>query len=269
MADFREARRLAEHLGTDHHERFFELDEVISELPRYTWHNENINYTEFFFMPLFDMMAESVKVGLCGQGSDELWGGYDRYKDPLRLAHERIDRIRAAAPRHEDELATLVDLTHTSGQSLAEWDQQGQLSNFQLRLVDRNSMAASLEVRVPFLSKPLHQASRAVPWGWKVRGPPGEAHADMEKWILRRALQDLGMPEDLTWRKKVPAGRATGPQIMQRFEAHCDRLLDLKDIDPSLTGTFQRPAEAMLYRMWDELFIQQTPAHQLTLEGLA
>ena len=31
--------------------------------------------------------------------------------------------------------------------------ERGQLSNFQLRLVDRHSMAHSLEVRVPFLGK--------------------------------------------------------------------------------------------------------------------
>ncbi len=257
VADFQAARRLADHLGTDHHETFFDIDDVLRELPRYTYHNENINYTEFFFLPLFERMAKDVKVGLCGQGSDELWGGYDRYKDPLALAKQRIDRIRHAGPAHEDELATLVNLTHMSGQSLAEWDQQGQLSNFQLRLVDRNSMASSLEVRVPFLSRPLHAASRAVPWGWKMGGPAGGGHEGMEKWILRKALDELGMPDDLTWRKKVPAGRATGPRVMDQFESHCERLLDRKVMEAHpLGGAFQRPAEFLVYRLWDEVFVQ-------------
>jgi asparagine synthase (glutamine-hydrolysing) len=264
IADFQEARRLAEHLGTQHHERFFDFDDMVRDLGTYAWHNENINYTEYFFMPLFEMMAKDVKVGLCGQGSDELWGGYARYRDPLPLARERIDRIRHAAPAHEDELATAVNLTHMSGQSLAEWDQQGQLSNFQLRLVDRNSMASSLEVRVPFLSKPLQQASRAVPWGWKVQGPTGAPYAEMEKWILRKALEDLGMPADLTWRKKVPAGRATAPKVMDQFEAHCGKLVDPKVMaSHPLAGSFTRPAEFLSYKMWEEVFVGDRPNVQL------
>ncbi len=266
VADFQAARALAQHLGTDHHEGFFDLDTVLTDLPRYVWHNENINYTEFFFMPLFEMMAKDVKVGLCGQGSDELWGGYDRYKDPQALAIERLQRIRAAAPAHEDELAAQVAMTHMSGQSLAEWDQQGQLSNFQLRLVDRNSMAASLEVRVPFLSRPLQQASRAVPWGWKMHADDG---AMVEKWILRKALADLGMPDDLHWRPKLPAGRATGPKVMERFEAEATRLVGSSMSADPLAKAFTRPAEYLLYRLWDAVHIQRHDPQKLTLEDLA
>ncbi len=263
VEDFRQARRLAEHLGTDHHEAFFDLDRVVSDLPRYAWHNENINYTEFFFLPLFEFMRETVTVGLCGQGSDELWGGYDRYKDPLTLAHERLRRIRAAAPSHAEALSTQVALTHVSGASLSEWDQNGgQLNNFQLRLVDRNSMAASLEVRVPFLSRPLHQASRAVPWGDKM-------HEGIEKWIFRKAVEDVGMPRDLVWRRKVPAGRATGPGVMRRFEDHAARLVPKSAMDKHpLAGTFRLPAEQLLYDLWHEVFIERDGHRGLTLEDL-
>ncbi len=263
VQDFKEARRLAAHLGTDHHETFFDVDDVIRDLPRYTWHNENINYTEFFFLPLFEFMRKSVTVGLCGQGSDELWGGYDRYKDPLPLARDRIARLRAAAPAHEETLSTQVALTHMSGSSLAEWDQNGgQLNNFQLRLVDRNSMAASLEVRVPFLSRPLHNASRATAWGDKLRD-------GVEKWVLRKALEDVGMPHDLVWRKKVPAGRATGPRVMDQFEEYAAKLVTPAAMKRHpLAGSFQRPAEQLLFDLWHEVFIEQDGHRGLSMEDL-
>ncbi len=256
VEDFRRARELAEHLGTNHHETFFDVEDVLRDLPRYTWHNENINYTEFFFLPLFEHMRKTVTVGLCGQGSDELWGGYDRYKDPLPLGRERIARIREAAPAHAEELATTVNHTHTHGAALAEWDQHGQLNNFQLRLVDRNSMATSLEVRVPFLSRPLHAASRASPWGWKI-------HAETEKWVLRKGLEDVGIPHDLLWRRKVPAGRATGPGVMAQFEAEAERLVGGRK---ELSSTFTKPAELLLFDLWNEVFIERDGWKGITLE---
>lgn len=264
VEDFRQARRLGEHLGTEHHETFFDLDDVLSGMARYAWHNENINHTEFFFQPLFELMAKHVKVGLCGQGSDELWGGYDRYRDPLPLARDRIQRLRSARPAEMERLATDVALHHTSGSSLAEWDQLGgQLNNFQLRLVDRNSMASSLEVRVPFLSKPLHQASRGVPWGWKL-------HQDTEKWILREAVKDIGMPDDLVWRRKVPAGRATSPGVMARFDDLASRRLPRKRMEEGpLAGAFRTPAERLAYDMWHEVFIERDGnIRGLTMEDL-
>ncbi len=263
VEDFRQARRLAEHLGTDHHEAFFDLEDVLRDLPRYAWHNENINYTEFFFLPLFEMMARSVKVGLCGQGSDELWGGYDRYRDPLALARERLERVRRAAPSHAEELCTQVTHNHIAGSTLAEWDQQGQLNNFQLRLVDRNSMAHSLEVRVPFLSRPLHRASRAVPWGWKLQG-------DIEKWVLRKALEDVGMPKDLVWRRKVPAGRATGPGVMKGFEDYAAKLVPQQAMKQHpLAGAFRLPAEQLLFDLWREVFVERDGRLQgLSVEDL-
>jgi asparagine synthase (glutamine-hydrolysing) len=264
VEDFRQARRLAEEVGADHHETFFDLDDLIAGMPHYAWHNESINYTEFFFMPLFEMMSKHVKVGLCGQGSDEMWGGYDRYREPLKLGQQRIKRIRSAHPTHEEELATQVALTHSSGSSLAEFDQLGgQLNNFQLRLVDRNSMAHGVEVRVPFLSKPLHRASRAIGWEHKMRG-------GVEKWIFRHAIKDLGLPDDLVWRKKVPAGRATAPGVMGAFDNYADKLLPKTARDKhALAGTFNSAADQLAHDVWQETFVRDGKLKGIALEDFA
>ncbi len=262
--DVQAARKVATHLGTEHHETTFTFDDMVRDLPRHAWHNENTNYTEFFFLPLFAAMKTQVSVGLCGQGADELWGGYARYQDPQALATERRRRLARAAPAHATDLAKMIDSTHASGDSLARWDQKGQLGNFQLRLVDRNAMAQGLEVRAPFLSRTAQALSKAVPWDWKVRD-------GVEKWVLRKAMADLGLPPEIIARKKVPAGRATSPGIVQQFETLAQRLRPPARVEAHpMAGAFQNSAECLMYDLWHEVFIERQGRWQgLALEDLA
>jgi asparagine synthase (glutamine-hydrolysing) len=260
VEDVKAARRLAEHLGTDHHEAVFTLDDLVRDLPRHAWHNENVNYTEFFFFPLFQMMKRHVTVGLCGQGSDELWGGYARYQDPHALASERMRRLRIARPA-DPGLPDTILRHHASGAELARWDQGPQLANFQLRLVDRNSMAFGLEVRVPFLSRPQQALSDATPWEWKVK-------EGIEKWVLRRAVEPVGLPKELAWRKKVPAGRATAPKLMQAFEAYAARLKPADRSDHP-AGALANGADRLLFDVWREIFVHGARPEKVTLEALA
>ena len=89
--------------------------------------------------------------------------------------------------------------------------EHGQLSNFQLRLVDRHSMAHSLEVRVPFLGKAHRAASYALPNEWK------RSDGREEKAALRKAAELTKLPAEIVRRPKLPAGRATSPSMLERF----------------------------------------------------
>ncbi|MCA1811593.1 MAG: asparagine synthase (glutamine-hydrolyzing) [Halobacteriales archaeon] len=258
VEDVKAARKVAEHLGTEHHEGTFGLDDLLRDLPRHAWHNENVNYTEFFFFPLFRMMRRHVGVGLCGQGADELWGGYARYQDPHALASERMRRLRVAQPA-DPTLRDTILRQHASGPELAKWDQGAQLDAFQLRLVDRNSMAFGLEVRVPFLSRPQQALSDAVPWEWKVR-------EGIEKWVLRRAAEPL-LPKEVAWRRKVPAGRATAPRVMERFEAHAAKLRPRTITHPA--GEAASGADQLLFDLWTEVFVHGARPESVSLEALA
>jgi asparagine synthase (glutamine-hydrolysing) len=62
-----------------------------------------------------------------------------------------------------------------------------------LRLADRNSMAHSVEVRLPFLSHQLVEFLFTLPSHFKI-------HNGWTKWILRRSVDDL-LPKEITWRK--------------------------------------------------------------------
>ena len=75
------ARRVARHLGTDHHEVALSPADFFAELTRMVWHeDEPLAWPSS--VPLFAVARkarEHVKVVLTGEGSDETLGGYSRY----------------------------------------------------------------------------------------------------------------------------------------------------------------------------------------------
>ncbi|NTS40731.1 asparagine synthase (glutamine-hydrolyzing) [Flavisolibacter sp. BT320] len=62
-----------------------------------------------------------------------------------------------------------------------------------LRLADRNSMANSIEVRLPFLQHNLVEFLFTLPPHFKI-------HQGWTKWILRKALETK-LPKEIVWRK--------------------------------------------------------------------
>ena len=128
-------------------------------------------------------MSEHVTVGLCGQGADELHAGYPRYRDVrehARLVNSKAFRNGCSRSYNnqnksivENELWYKNDHTGDTNcsdlRNMLEFElEHGQLTNFQLRLVDRHSMAHSLEVRVPFLGKNHRNLSSKLPMEWRL-----------------------------------------------------------------------------------------------------
>jgi asparagine synthase (glutamine-hydrolysing) len=76
------ARQVAELLGTDHRETVIGLDDFFGALPKLIWHeDEPIAWPSS--VPLYfvsKLAAQHVKVVLTGEGSDELFAGYERYR---------------------------------------------------------------------------------------------------------------------------------------------------------------------------------------------
>jgi asparagine synthase (glutamine-hydrolysing) len=221
--DWMAAEEVASSFDLEHHQHILEQDSFETKLPDLAWHGEDLDVTVLFFQPLFEKMSEHVKVGLCGQGADELHAGYPRYRD-LKQHSDLID-ARLASMSHpfarqiENKALPIgehwYDSDHTGTShtdSLDEFLQfeldHGQLSNFQLRLVDRHSMAHSLEVRVPFLSSSHRQASHRLPMDWRL-----PSNGD-EKAALRSAAALTSLPRNIVHRPKLPAGRATSPSLI-------------------------------------------------------
>ncbi len=89
------ARQVSESIGTDHHEVRIDAEAFFGALPELVWHEDEPiawpSSVSLYFVS--QLAAEHVKVVLTGEGSDELFGGYQRYQHYL-FNRKWADRYR-------------------------------------------------------------------------------------------------------------------------------------------------------------------------------
>ncbi|MEZ0468635.1 asparagine synthase (glutamine-hydrolyzing) [Phaeobacter sp. SYSU ZJ3003] len=184
------ARAVAEHIGSDHYETVFTAQDVAEALPHVLYHLESadVDLVRSALPTLFAarLARARLKAVLTGEGADELFAGYTYH-------HGYVDDPRA--------------LAHELTRSL------GTMHNINLQRVDRVTMSESLEARTPFLDRELIDFAQSIPADLKMRrtdpAAPDATGATTEKWILRKACEDL-LPPDLVWRKKAQFDEGSG-----------------------------------------------------------
>ena len=232
--DWIAAELVANQFDLKHHQHILEDNSFERILPKLVWHGEDLDVTVLFFQPLFEKMSKHVKVGLCGQGADELHAGYPRYRNLVQhreTLNQRLKNISFQLNKEkiglhsswDDDNLNPDEILKSLNSTLDFEMQRGQLTNFQLRLVDRHSMAHGLEVRVPFLGKTHWNESRQIPFDWRLS--PNAKHGD-EKLALRHAAKLTGLPTSITERAKLPAGKATSPSLFDNFISEYESYLD-------------------------------------------
>ena len=111
------------------------------------------------------------------------------------------------------------------------------MHNINLQRVDRITMAQGLEARTPFLDRELIDFAQSIPASLKMKITNEESQETTEKWILRKACEDL-LPADLVWRKKAQFDEGSG--TVDALEKALSRLLDV-------TPRVDRESEGRLY----------------------
>lgn len=218
-ADLEWARRMADHLGTDHYEHAYTPAEVIAALP------EVITHLESFDPPLVRsavatwmcgrLAARHVKVVLTGEGADELFAGYHYLKE-----------FAPDWPALDQELHRITRRLHNSN----------------LQRADRQTMAHSVEARVPFLELPVVETAMAISPAIKL-GPDGK----VEKWLLRKAAEAF-LPADVVWRKKEKFSLGTGTgQFLEQYAAEHVSDAELSPTLPDGTTLALQSREEALY----------------------
>jgi asparagine synthase (glutamine-hydrolysing) len=197
--------------------------------------------TDFATLPTY-RLAEAAKgvltVVLTGEGGDELFGGYGRYRRALRprWLGGRPARPQVFAPFLKDGGAgalarwqgavtprpELTPLQQAQAADLETW-----LPDDLLLKLDRCLMAHGLEGRTPFLDPPTAAFAFHLPDRLKVRGRHG-------KWLLRKWLARACPAADAWSRKKgfttpvaawiAPRAADLGPRIaaVQGVREVCD-----------------------------------------------
>lgn len=198
--DLEAARRVANHIGSTHHEYIYTAAEVVEKLPEIIYHLESFDQDLVrSAIPTWfcaRMAADKVKVILTGEGADELFAGYTYHKGITD--HDAL----------HSELRRSIT----------------QLHNINLQRVDRMTMRHAIEARVPFLDTKVIEMAQTVPPELKL--PTDDNGQRIEKWILRKAFEDL-LPADIVWRNKEQFDEGSGmvdllPQVLDSAAAGID-----------------------------------------------
>lgn len=214
------ARTVAKAAGADHHEVDFSQNDFWNLLPEIAAAMDD-PAADYAVLPTYKLASEvhkaGLKVVLSGEGGDELFGGYGRYRRAMRpallggrqmrqsgvLDGMGILRDNGKAWRNAyDAAAQDIPPDYTRLQKAQAHDCADWLPNDLLLKLDRCLMAHGVEGRVPFLDPKVADFAFNLPDAMKTKSGRG-------KWLLRKWL-DKNLPEAAAFSKKrgftVPVG---------------------------------------------------------------
>jgi asparagine synthase (glutamine-hydrolysing) len=220
--EFRYSDLVAKKFGTDHHRIEVDSSLAIDALPGMVaaMSEPMMSHDAVGFYLLSREVSKYVKVALCGQGADEIFGGYHWYPTLMRSNDPTEDYARVYFDRDHAEMAQALAPDLMNGDYSREFvdsffrscagvrpidktlqlDAQIMMIDDPVKRVDNMAMAWGLETRVPFLDHELVELAARVPAELKIR--------DGGKYILKEAARGL-VPDAIIDRPKgyfpVPA----------------------------------------------------------------
>jgi len=225
--DILAARKVAEHIQSEHHEISFTEEDVIDVIENVIYHLETCDITTIrasigmYLISKYIKTNTNTTVIFSGEGADELAQGYIYFRD-------------APTPdaANEDSLRLLRQIYLYDG----------------LR-ADRSTSAYSLEIRVPFLDQQFTSYYLGLP------GEMRRPQDGVEKHLLRSAFSNTGLlPDEILWRHKeafsdgVAAVKRSLFQIIQDWAEDKISDLDLQNASDKYPHLTPKTKEAYFYR---------------------
>ncbi|WP_295829881.1 asparagine synthase B [uncultured Winogradskyella sp.] len=167
------AKKVADYIGTIHHEIKFTIQEGLDAIKDVIYNIETYDITTIRSSTPMYLMARviksmGIKMVLSGEGADEIFGGY--------LYFHKAPNAR----EFHEETVRKLDKLHM----------------YDCLRANKSLMAWGIEGRVPFLDKEfIDVAMRINPKDKMINGER------MEKWVIRKAFEDM-LPESVAWRQK-------------------------------------------------------------------
>lgn len=189
------ARKVADFLGTDHHEVLFTPDEGFAVIPDVIKELASYDITTIrasvgmFLLARYIAKNTQDKVIFSGEGSDEILEGYLYFHN---------------APNVQDAEQESVRLTQN-------------LHLYDVLRADRCISSNGLEPRVPFLDRTVVDVSLSL--SAEEKAPRN----GIEKYILRSAFEGY-LPHDVLWRKKEAFSDGVSSTTKSWFECIQERV---------------------------------------------
>ena len=171
--DLAAAQKVADQIGTVHHEIKFTIQEGLDAIRDVIYHLETYDITTIRASTPMYLMARviksmGIKMVLSGEGADELFGGYLYFHKAPSAKDFHEETVRKLSKLH------MYDCLRAN-KSLAAW---------------------GIEGRVPFLDKEFIDVAMRLNPKDKMAG-----NGKIEKYVVRKAFEDY-LPQEVAWRQK-------------------------------------------------------------------
>lgn len=188
--DLAAAQKVADHIGTVHHEIQFTIQEGLDAIRDVIYQLETYDITTVRASTPMYLMARviksmGIKMVLSGEGADELFGGYLYFHKAPSAQEFHDETVRKLSKLH------MYDCLRAN-KSLAAW---------------------GIEGRVPFLDKAFMDVAMRI-------NPKDKMITKdrMEKWVVRKAFEDM-LPESVAWRQKEQFSDGVGYSWIDTLKA--------------------------------------------------
>jgi asparagine synthase (glutamine-hydrolysing) len=239
--DAKAARKVAEFLGTEHHEVHFTIEQGIEILDKLIWHLETYDVTSIRASTPMYFLSKAItdlgiKVVLSGEGADEIFGGYLYFRN---------------APTVEDFQKETIERVQ-------------KLFTADLLRADKSTMAHGLEARVPFLDKAFLDTAMLI----KAEEKMPKTYDGKEKYILRKAFDTPDnpyLPNEVLWRQKEQFSDGVGYNWIDELIEYCSsKVTDFQLDNAQQEFQYNTPntKEAYFYRTIFNTYYPQISAAQ-------
>ena len=203
--DLEAAQKVAKHLGTEHHEFHFTVQEGIDAVPDLIYHLESFEQVRAatpMYLLARRIKAMGIKMVLSGEGADELFGGYLYFHKTPNKEEFHHECVRKTSRLHM-------------------WD---------VCRANKAPFSFGLETRVPYLDKSVMEMAFSFDPAEKLidmNAKPDGVHPRMEKYILRKAFDENGsyLPDDVLWRQKEQFSDGVGWDWVDGLKVHAEEVV--------------------------------------------
>ena len=217
--DLDAARRVADFVGTTHHELTFTIEEAMATIPAAVRHLESYQQvrTAVPTMILARKIRElGVKMVLSGEGADELLGGYLYFHRAPSADEFHAETVRKTTRLHQ----------------------------YDVMRANKAPMAHGVELRFPFLDRDFMDLAMGTDPAHRMIRADLPGRRGIEKEILRLAFDDPAtpwLPGDVLWRQKEQFSDGVGYSWVDSIRAralehisgeHLERAASLFPEDP-------------------------------------